>query len=153
MTNEDVEALGLPFLTAKELKKRLEDLKRDLNSKVAKMAEELAQTPATGPSGGISAASCDGEGEREKEKQKMAHSLETSAPSASPLAGLTSAIRQGDVPGIIEAMEKHKEHAGVREQGCGALRNLAANNAKNKVMIAEAGGIISCIRFAVYLGR
>ena len=50
MTNEDVEALGLPFLTAKELKKRLEDLKRDLNSKVAKMAEELAQSPATGPS-------------------------------------------------------------------------------------------------------
>ena len=40
MTNEDVEALGLPFLTAKELKKRLEDLKRDLNSKDAKMAED-----------------------------------------------------------------------------------------------------------------
>ena len=50
VTNEDVEALDLPRFTAKELKKRLEDLKRDLNSKDAKMAEELAQSPATGPS-------------------------------------------------------------------------------------------------------
>ena len=40
MTIEEVEVLGLPFLTAKELKERLEDLKRDLNSKDAKMAED-----------------------------------------------------------------------------------------------------------------
>ena len=50
MTIEEVEALGLPLLTAKELKERPGDLKRDLNSKDAKMAEELAQSPATGPS-------------------------------------------------------------------------------------------------------
>ena len=40
MTNEDVEALGLPFLTAKELKERLGDLTRDLRSKDAKIAED-----------------------------------------------------------------------------------------------------------------
>ena len=40
MTIEEVEVLGLPFLTAKELKERLEDLRRDLNSKDAKMAED-----------------------------------------------------------------------------------------------------------------
>ena len=39
-----------------------------------------------------------------------------------------------------EGMDKHKEHAGVQEQGCGALWNLGVN-AENQVKIAEAGGI------------
>ena len=40
MTIEEVEALGLPLLTAKELKERLGDLTRDLRSKDAKIAED-----------------------------------------------------------------------------------------------------------------
>jgi hypothetical protein len=38
-------------------------------------------------------------------------------------------------------MESHNNDAGVQYQGCSALGNLAANNAKNKVAIADAGGI------------
>ena len=46
----------------------------------------------------------------------------------------------GGIEAIVEGMGRHKKHAGVQEQGCGALGNLGAN-AENKVKIAEAGGI------------
>ena len=38
-------------------------------------------------------------------------------------------------------MDKHKEHAGVQENGCGAFLNMAANNAANKASIEKEGGI------------
>ncbi len=36
---------------------------------------------------------------------------------------------------------RHADAAGVQENGCAALRNLAAVNAANQVAIAGAGGI------------
>ena len=38
-------------------------------------------------------------------------------------------------------MDKHKEHAGVQENGCGAFLNMAANNAANKASIRDHGGL------------
>ena len=38
-------------------------------------------------------------------------------------------------------MDKHKEHAGVQENGCGALVNLATNNAANKASIRDHGRV------------
>ena len=37
-------------------------------------------------------------------------------------------------------MRKHKEHAGLQENGCAALWSLAVN-ADNQVKVAQAGGI------------
>jgi predicted hotdog family 3-hydroxylacyl-ACP dehydratase len=42
---------------------------------------------------------------------------------------------------VVQAMAAHVGVAGVQEQGCVALWNLAANNAENKNRIAAAGGI------------
>ena len=55
---------------------------------------------------------------------------------------------QGGISVILEAMRTHTSHAGVQEEGCGALRNLAVN-AGNKIKInffklikiTEQGGI------------
>eukprot|EP00961_Rhodomonas_salina_P095293 1282150-Rhodomonas_salina.1 len=41
-------------------------------------------------------------------------------------------------------MKQHVKSAGVQEQGCGALRNLAVND-ENKVKIGAAGGIEAVI--------
>jgi hypothetical protein len=46
----------------------------------------------------------------------------------------------GGIDRVVQAMAAHVGVAGVQEQGCGALRNLAAN-AENKKRIAAAGGI------------
>ena len=42
---------------------------------------------------------------------------------------------------LLAALDKHADHAGVVEQACGAVRNLASKNADNKVLIAKEGGI------------
>ena len=47
----------------------------------------------------------------------------------------------GGIQAIVEGTEKHKEHAGVQEQGCGALLNLAWNTAANKASIRDHGGL------------
>jgi len=52
-----------------------------------------------------------------------------------------SIVEQGGIDVIPEAMRTHKRHTGVQEQGCEALRNLAGNNAANKIKMAEQGGI------------
>ena len=41
---------------------------------------------------------------------------------------------------MLDAMEHHKDVAGVQQNGCVALWNLAAND-DNRVAIAEAGGV------------
>ena len=128
-----------------------------------------AEGPITGAAGGASAALCDGEASRKEKKQKIAHCVDTSAPSDSPLAGWASAMYgvikgwkcsldayatinllksttfQQNVPRIIEAMKKHEEDAGVQEAACGALGNVGVN-ADNQVKIAGAGGIEAIIR-------
>jgi hypothetical protein len=48
----------------------------------------------------------------------------------------------GGIVAILSGMKDHIDHAGVQEQGCGALRNLATND-DNEVLIAEAGGMPS----------
>ena len=50
----------------------------------------------------------------------------------------------GGIVAILSGMKDHIDHAGVQEQGCGALRNLA-NNVENRVSIANAGGMIAAI--------
>ena len=47
---------------------------------------------------------------------------------------------QGAISVILDAMRANEAHAGVQEQGCAVLENLAHDNS-NKVRIAEAGGI------------
>jgi hypothetical protein len=45
---------------------------------------------------------------------------------------------------ILEALSAHCTHQGgaeVQKEGCWTLKNLAGNNAANKVAIAEQGGI------------
>mmetsp|Transcript_31566 Transcript_31566/g.74082 ORF Transcript_31566/g.74082 Transcript_31566/m.74082 type:complete len:156 (+) Transcript_31566:44-511(+) len=46
----------------------------------------------------------------------------------------------GGIKAVVEGMKAHEGSAGVQEQGCGALVNLAIND-KNKEAIAAAGGI------------
>ena len=45
-------------------------------------------------------------------------------------------------------MDKHKEHAGVQENGCGALVNLATNNAANKASNPGSRGLEFVINLA-----
>ena len=42
-------------------------------------------------------------------------------------------------------MQTHLQHAGVQEQGCGALWSLAGNDA-NQVKIGEAGGVDAVVK-------
>ena len=51
----------------------------------------------------------------------------------------------GGIEAVVGAMRQHLAVAGVQEQGCWALSNLAAN-ADNKVKIASAGGIEAIVR-------
>merc|ERR1719161_1690549 len=48
---------------------------------------------------------------------------------------------EGGVVAILNTMLQHETHAAIQAVGCGALRNLAYNNSKNKFMIANSGGI------------
>jgi hypothetical protein len=51
-------------------------------------------------------------------------------------------VLAGGIEAVIAAMKEHRANAGLQEQACGALINLAANNnTDNKVRIAWAGGI------------
>jgi hypothetical protein len=52
-------------------------------------------------------------------------------------AGLS---RQGNEAAVVQGMLTHSEHAGMQEQACAALRNLAFNDVKSS-KTAEAGGI------------
>ena len=47
----------------------------------------------------------------------------------------------GGIETVIAAMTAHKTSAGVQEEACGALGNLAANNDNNRVAISAAGGV------------
>ena len=60
-------------------------------------------------------------------------------------AGSSSHRKREDVPDIMREMKQYKQNAGVQEQGCEALGNLALN-AENQVKIAEAGGIEAIMR-------
>ena len=46
-----------------------------------------------------------------------------------------------DIPTIIASMKKKPTDASVQQDGCGALADLAGNNAENQAAIAQAGGI------------
>jgi hypothetical protein len=48
--------------------------------------------------------------------------------------------RQGNEAAVVQGMLTHSEHAGMQEQACAALRNLAFNDVKSS-KTAEAGGI------------
>jgi hypothetical protein len=41
----------------------------------------------------------------------------------------------GGIEAIVEGMGRHKEHAGVQEQGCGALANLGMVKQENDIKI------------------
>ena len=55
----------------------------------------------------------------------------------------------GEIDAIIKTVGRHPDHAGVQEEGCGALWNLAANNDVNQVEIAKQGGIDVIIKALV----
>ena len=48
---------------------------------------------------------------------------------------------EGGVGAIVSALKNHPADAKVQEEGCGALRSLAYNNADNQVRIAAEGGV------------
>merc|ERR1719488_45267 len=48
--------------------------------------------------------------------------------------------KEGGVPLILQAMKDYATHAGVQENACRALTNLAVN-ADNKILIAKEGGV------------
>ena len=53
---------------------------------------------------------------------------------------------RADVAAIVHGMNKHAGHHAVQEEGCGALANLAANNADHTVRIAKQGGIEAIVK-------
>jgi hypothetical protein len=59
---------------------------------------------------------------------------------AALMSEIDKAKDMGDFAGIVRSMRAHEGHAGVQEQGCVALCNLAGN-ADNQVKVAQAGGI------------
>jgi hypothetical protein len=48
---------------------------------------------------------------------------------------------KGGIDVILEAMQRHSDHAEVQEQGCTALHNLACKNDQNTATIMAKGGI------------
>ncbi len=47
----------------------------------------------------------------------------------------------GGVEVVVNAMQTYAGVQGVAEGGCGALRNLAANNLDNSMLIGSCGGV------------
>jgi hypothetical protein len=47
--------------------------------------------------------------------------------------------RLGSIEAILKAMKELLHRRGVQEQACGALDNLAFNNAENKMKISKLG--------------
>ena len=52
---------------------------------------------------------------------------------------LNQLAEAGGVDAVVKAMQTHLQHAGVQNQGCRALRNLAANDSL-RAAIKELGG-------------
>ena len=44
---------------------------------------------------------------------------------------------EGGIGVILNAMSAHSSHAGVQEQGCGALCNLAANAGERDIVLVD----------------
>lgn len=51
----------------------------------------------------------------------------------------------GGIACIMEAMDRHKDHAGIQDQAIAALRNIAAND-ESRITIIKFGGVPRIVR-------
>ena len=157
MQDTDVDEMKLPTGTARELKELLVAMKgeespagrKEADGKPVDVVTERGRAARTGDDlGSHSLENQHDIGSIVREMSKQMQDAELQAQGCRALrklackndANRVAIAEPGGIRAILGAMQGHGGHAGVQDQGCGALRILAINDA-NRVAIAEQGGI------------